>query len=224
MKRVKSGMRLLDAKLSGGFPENAVILVSGDAGTGKTLFALNYLMQGLQDGEKCVYLTLNEDAEGILRASDGIKSLQGIRKHLGKNLVVDFIRIEDMVDLNYFANIFESYPKVDRLVIDNLNKILIFAETHQDYRMNLAKLVHHLRNRSKSTLLICETLDNTLDTGNGESYECDGAVSLSLVEVDNQPMRLLGIYKMRYTPILTGASYPLFITDEGLHVGPKRVI
>ncbi|HEY3678547.1 MAG TPA: ATPase domain-containing protein, partial [Bradyrhizobium sp.] len=56
----KTGIWGLDDILSGGFSRGHVFLVEGAPGTGKTTIALQFLMEGAQAGEKCLYITLSE--------------------------------------------------------------------------------------------------------------------------------------------------------------------
>ena len=56
----KTGIWGLDNILSGGFSPGHVFLVEGTPGTGKTTIALQFLMEGARNGEKCLYITLSE--------------------------------------------------------------------------------------------------------------------------------------------------------------------
>src|SRR3977135_3313182 len=58
--KAKTGIRGLDDILSGGFSRGHMFLVEGAPGTGKTTIALQFLMEGAQAGEKCLYITLSE--------------------------------------------------------------------------------------------------------------------------------------------------------------------
>ena len=55
----------LDELLNGGVPEKHMITVIGGMGTGKTTIALQFLMNGLQNGEKAVYMSLEEQESEI---------------------------------------------------------------------------------------------------------------------------------------------------------------
>ena len=46
MERTKTGVGGLDELLNGGIPKNSVVLVSGAAGSGKTIFGLQFLING----------------------------------------------------------------------------------------------------------------------------------------------------------------------------------
>src|SRR5512140_2781093 len=69
--RLKSGIEGLDDILNGGFPTNHLYLVEGDPGTGKTTLALQFLLEGIRAGEKCLYVTLSEskqELEGVAQS------------------------------------------------------------------------------------------------------------------------------------------------------------
>jgi KaiC/GvpD/RAD55 family RecA-like ATPase len=55
-----TGIARLDQILSGGFPVHRQYLVEGGPGTGKTALALQFLLQGREQGEQCLYMTLSE--------------------------------------------------------------------------------------------------------------------------------------------------------------------
>ena len=65
--RVNTGVDKLDELLSGGLPGNSITLVSGSPGSGKTILCFQYLWEGLNNGENCLYLTSDERIENILK-------------------------------------------------------------------------------------------------------------------------------------------------------------
>src|SRR5580765_6227048 len=58
--RASTGIRGLDHILGGGLPQDRVYLVEGDPGSGKTTLGLQFLLEGIQRGEKVLYVTLSE--------------------------------------------------------------------------------------------------------------------------------------------------------------------
>lgn len=223
MSKVTTGLSRLDRILKGGFPKNTSILLSGGPGSGKTLFALKFLMEGVSKGDKCCYVSLNEDREELLRACKGVDALSNAEKHMGKNLAIEHIPLGENITMKKFIDIIASYPRIDRLAIDNVNKLLIFAESKRSYRIHLSELVNHLKGMG-CTLLLCETKEDEIDTGNGESFECDGVLHLSFLELEEKPMRALSVHKMRYTSFDPKIPHELIINDKDLRLGATKII
>ena len=65
-QRVTSGIKGLDPLIEGGFPKGRSILVTGEPGTGKSIFALQFLAEGLARGEKCIFVTADEGPLDVL--------------------------------------------------------------------------------------------------------------------------------------------------------------
>src|SRR2546422_1198199 len=63
---VLTGIDGLDEMLGRGVPAGHIITVLGSFGTGKTTFALQFLMQGLINGERAVYISLEEDVDSVV--------------------------------------------------------------------------------------------------------------------------------------------------------------
>ena len=81
-KSIPSGVSGLDAVLAGGYTPGRLYLVEGVPGAGKTTLALQFLMEGVQQGERGLYITLSETADELreMAASHGW-SLEGLEIH-----------------------------------------------------------------------------------------------------------------------------------------------
>ena len=220
---IGTGIKKLDKLLGGGFPGKTTILVAGGPGSGKTLFAMNFLMEGILKKERCCYLSLNETKEELLRASKGIETLNTMEKYVGKNFAIEHIPLGENITMKKFIDIIASYPKLDRLVIDNVNKLLIFAENERSYRIHLSELVKSLKQMG-CTLLICETRGEHIDTGNGESFECDGVLSLSFLELEEKPQRIMTIHKMRYASFEPKVPHEIVIDSKEIRITETKII
>ena len=60
IKRISSGISNLDPLIDGGFVKNSVNLVAGGAGCGKSIFAMQFIMEGLKKKEPGIYITFEE--------------------------------------------------------------------------------------------------------------------------------------------------------------------
>src|SRR5689334_21919735 len=58
--RISTGSDALDHILGGGFDPNRVYLYEGKPGTGKTTISLQFLLEGVRQGEPTLYVTLSE--------------------------------------------------------------------------------------------------------------------------------------------------------------------
>jgi len=67
INRISTGIERLDEILSGGLPSNSITLVSGTPGSGKTILCYHYLWEGLNCGEKCLFITSDERIENVIK-------------------------------------------------------------------------------------------------------------------------------------------------------------
>jgi circadian clock protein KaiC len=68
MARIKTGIIELDDMLGGGFMEGDAVMITGSAGTGKTLLDLQYFVNGVnQYGESGIYVTFEQFPDQIYR-------------------------------------------------------------------------------------------------------------------------------------------------------------
>ena len=65
MERIPTGIWGLDDILNGGLPQGHLYLVEGDPGTGKTTLALQFLLAGIEQGERVIYVTLSESRKEL---------------------------------------------------------------------------------------------------------------------------------------------------------------
>ena len=64
MDRIKTGIKELDTMI-GGFPVGKTVLITGDAGSGKTIFGLQFANISCIEGKKTVYISTEESAEDL---------------------------------------------------------------------------------------------------------------------------------------------------------------
>ena len=64
--RVPSGIQGLDELIGGGFEKGKTYLVTGETGTGKTIFSLQFLLHGISLGEPGIYATMDQRPEHII--------------------------------------------------------------------------------------------------------------------------------------------------------------
>src|SRR5260221_4287015 len=64
-RRISTGIAGLDNILGGGLASDRVYLVEGSPGVGKTTLAMQFLLEGVGQRERCLYVTLSETREEL---------------------------------------------------------------------------------------------------------------------------------------------------------------
>src|SRR5438034_539193 len=91
---VLTGIDGLDEMLGRGVPAGHIITILGSFGTGKTTFALQFLMQGLINGEKAVYISLEEDVDSVVANAESFGwDLKRYLKEKKVQLVIQVIKM-----------------------------------------------------------------------------------------------------------------------------------
>src|SRR5206468_9996090 len=78
--RVPTGIPELDGMMGGGMPAGDATAILGPSGSGKTVVALRYVVEGLQAGERCLYVSFQETSDQLVRkaASFGWDLVSGL--------------------------------------------------------------------------------------------------------------------------------------------------
>ena len=202
--RIRSGIEGLDEMLEGGFPKSHMVVVMGSFGTGKTAFGLQFLNQGLKDGEKGIYITLEEDERSII--DDARAFGWDLKPHIdSKKLVI--VKLEPTDAKTTISRIKSELPEfikafgATRIVIDSVSLLNMLFDNEHDKRVALFNLTQLIKKTGATCIMTAEVKDeNPLATRDGlAEYVSDGVVALRYVEVaDKNEMQLtLRIVKMR---------------------------
>lgn len=89
MKKLRSGLRILDNLMGGGFPNRSLILLRGFPGCGSEEFSQQFLSYGLEIGSTAVYFTLRRTAKEILHSMSSINTRITDYVSSGKLIFID---------------------------------------------------------------------------------------------------------------------------------------
>jgi circadian clock protein KaiC len=160
-----TGIKGLDDILSGGLPRNHLYLLEGDPGTGKTTMALQFLMAGVQAGEKALYVTLSEskrELEGVA-ASHGwdmsqvpIFEMTPSEEQLTPEAQYTVFHPSDLELTNTTTSVLEQVEKIGpkRVVFDSLSELRMLAREPLRYRRQILALKHYFAGRNCTVLLL----------------------------------------------------------------------
>ena len=71
MERITTGIQNLDQTIEGGFKKGSINLVEGGPGSGKSIFGMQYLVNGIKKGENGVYITFEEEQDNVIENMAG---------------------------------------------------------------------------------------------------------------------------------------------------------
>lgn len=245
MKRVKTGISGLDNALFGGIPEGSTVLISGAAGTGKTILCLQYIYNGASKfKEPGVFLTTEEDVVNLKNQLKdfGMNPEPLIKKNLLRIERIDVSLGDDFIDI--ITDLVKKI-KAKRLVIDTLTTLTEFVSPVEmekkrgvelistierifpipiSSRMLAKRTLYNLMNSLKklkcTTFVTSELPEKSrwLSRDTVSEFICDGVIVLNYLEYAAGGIpRTLIIRKMRRTN--HGMDiYPIEITKKGLVV------
>ena len=142
-------------------PENYILLGGGTPGTGKTAFALDYLFQGVENGEKALYVSL-------IASEDEVKNSAQLRGHNPESEAFKVQESTNLMRAGSGGQIFEPDKMIDslrrnlnefepdRVVFDTITKFLMIFDAEPVQRENMSKIVDRLKENNCSGLFIGE--------------------------------------------------------------------
>jgi KaiC/GvpD/RAD55 family RecA-like ATPase len=222
VERAKTGIKGLDELLSGGFPRESTIMLTGGPGAGKTTFSMNYLVNGATHyGENGVYVSLEEEPERIIRNSMSCfnwpveELIKKKRLKLVRAELYDFDKLKIMIEDEVDA------LKAKRLVIDPTTIISLFFEKPLEIRRAIIDLDRVVKKLGCTSLLICEMPEGTkgISAFGVEEFVADGIIVMYHFRGEKYT-RAISIKKMRATRHDVGL-HPVEITTEGIVVYPS---
>jgi circadian clock protein KaiC len=229
LEKAPTGISGLDEITLGGLPRGRPTLVCGSAGCGKTMFAAEFLVRGVQQfGEPGVFIAFEESPEDLAKnvASLGfnLKELEAEGK-----LVVEYIRVEksemkvagayDLEGLFLTLQACIDQVGAKRIAIDTLEAIFGGFDNQALLREELRRLFRWLKERELTAVITAERGDGSLTRQGLEEYVSDCVLLLDHRIIDQVSTRLLRIVKYRGSVHGTN-EYPFLIDDGGISVLP----
>ncbi len=244
--RVGTGSGVLDTALNGGLPERRAILVTGGPGTGKSTLSMQFLQEGLENGERCLFVSTEQqidelrdsfsgfgyelDHEGLsittVHATPG-HTLQSGEK---EELVLSTLDGEQHFDESFAAPFKSKYIKehlrrfkeCDRVVIDSLSGLKPVADTKRDFdRVTLDLIQLCTTEFGATTLLTSEQTRKENEEYNRSQFKTHGVLQLWRQPIEGEQHRFIEILKMRGVDH-DMRRFEVHFTDGGIKVAPRR--
>lgn len=220
--------------MDGGLPPRAAYLVKGQPGTGKTTLGLQFLVEGVRSGEKCLYLCLAETrgqltgiAEAYGLTLDGVE-IHEMRRRSGAdgdperpNYTVfnpSEVELEEILH-----ELLEQLDRVKpaRLVLDSLSEIRLLAEDAYRFRREMLSLCDRIT-ASNCTALLIDVETDARESNVAETL-ASGVIRLELLSPEyGGARRRVSIRKMRASQSV-GGFHDFTIRDRGIEIYPRLV-
>jgi len=214
-KRVPTGIPGLDPLIGGGFPSCKSYLVTGEPGTGKSIFCVQFVLNGLMNGEKAVYVAVDEKPADIVdeAATLGWNLLKFMEEK--QLLILDAspyftsragaAKGGGGVDVAKTVGDLANYVKrmeASRVVIDPVGPLISSTDSASATQEHVRTLVHALQDQMGTTNLLT-SYNSVRHSGQlgVEEYMVAGVVELSVCRIRERLSRTLLVRKMRGTAI-----------------------
>lgn len=225
MERVPTGIKGFDEIIEGGLPKGASVLISGGAGTCKTIFTTQYIYNGAKYyKEPGIFVTVESNVKNILWNVENFG--WDIRKLEDANLMQVYrLKLDPTKDIQsqVDAELEELAARVKkmgatRLAVDSTTAFGVWIKEPGTMRAMLFKFATALKDLGCTTLMTAETRGgrNTLSAFGVEEFVSDAVVLLYF----NPPNRNIFVRKMRGTNH-SKSVHPFKITAGGVEVNAK---
>jgi len=220
-ERISMGVSALDDMLGGGIFVGSSTFITGSPGTGKSTLGLNFLAEGLKNGETCLYAGFEESKKQVLRNAknfgwdfekyerEGLLVMRCIypnEKHLEEHLA----DIRQIVE----------EKKIKRCVVDPLSAISS-AFSPDEFISFSKRLNGYLKTREVTPLFTSAStslIENTKEVDSHLSTLSDNIILLRYVEMQGDVQCVINIIKMRGSE--HSKNLRMYnITEKGLVIG-----
>lgn len=229
IRKCPTGIPGLDQITHGGLPRDRTTLVCGSAGCGKTLFGMQFLINGIQQsGEAGAFIAFEETAADLTQnvASLGYDLDELVAS--GK-LALDHIRVErSEIEESGEYNLDGLFMRLElairsvrakRVVIDTLETLFGGLNNYAVLRSELRRLFQWLKERKVTAIITAERGDGTLTRHGLEEYVSDCVILLD--HRVNQQISTRRIRIVKYRGSTHGTNeYPFLMDDKGISVLP----
>lgn len=220
--RLVSGHEPLDSVLGGGLPANAITLIMGRPGSGKTILAQQYVFRNATPERPAIYFaTVSEPLEKIVRFGQSLDFFDPTAigrsvfyEDLGKQVSQHGLTgVTDQIT----TAIKERRPGL--IVIDSFKALHAFADDHAEFRRFLHELSGRLGAFPAASLWVGEYEDSEIGSV-PEFAVADAIIDLTTARSGQRDIRFLEVRKLRGSGFQAGLhAYRLMA--GGMHLFPR---
>jgi circadian clock protein KaiC len=199
-QKISTGIKGLDELFCGGVYKNSTTLITGASGSGKTVTALHFIMEGAKRGEKSLFIEFEESPDQLYRnaASFG----WDLKKYVDNGIVKLLCQYPEDLRAEQYLQMIQNQVianKSKRVVFDSISDIeRIYDE--RKFRTFVVGLNAFLKMHDATSVFTNTTfqiLGVTEITGTHLSTASDNIIILKYVELGGRMHRLISVLKQR---------------------------
>jgi circadian clock protein KaiC len=229
LQKTPTGINGLDEITGGGLPAGRPSLVCGAAGSGKTLFAMEFLVRGATEfAEPGVFMAFEEKTEELITNSASL-GFDLVKLQKQKLIRIDHVYIQrneieetGEYDLDgLFIRLGHAIDTIGakRVVLDTIENLFSGLPNEAIIRAELRRLFTWLKDKGVTAVITGEKGDGSLTRHGLEEYVSDCVILLDHRIENKISTRLLRIIKYRGSVHGTN-EYPFLIDEDGISVLP----
>lgn len=235
--RIEGGIPGLELITNGGLPRNRLSLVAGTAGSGKTVFAAQFLASGILQGDEAgVFVTFEERPESIRRNMRSLGWDISTWEHDGRWAFVD-ASPQHQIETVFTGSDYDLGPLINRIVagidrvgatrvaLDSVGSLMTQFDRGTPARHALFQLAKTLEDAGVTTVITAERSDDygPITQLGFEEFVADNVVILRNALEGEKRRRTIEILKMRGGSHLKGEHLFTLLDGQGMVVVPVAI-
>jgi circadian clock protein KaiC len=236
VQKLPTGIASFDLIAAGGLPKNRTTLISGTAGSGKTVFAIQFLAAGIAAGEPGVFVTFEESPGDIRQNMRSFGWDLEAWEQAGTFAFVDASPDPDIeiiesggFDLGALLARLENAVRrvgAKRVSVDSLGAMFSQFSDQSLVRRELFRIASALKHMGVTAVMTAERTDDfgPIARFGVEEFIADNVMVLRNVLEDEKRRRTIEILKFRGTDHQKGQFPFTIVADEGIVVIPLSAI
>src|SRR3984885_13875661 len=221
------GITGLDQVTNGGIPEGRVTLISGNAGTGKTLLSIEFLVNGIRDHDELAVLVTFEESAAKVAANVrslgfDLKQMQDDGKLVMLSFKVDPSEEHEHFDFSPFYVLLDDAIKrsgAKRIVLDTIEVLFGAYSNDATMRIELIRLIRWIEDKGVTAIITGERGNHGLTRHGIEEYVSDCVIVLDHRIHNEVSTRRMRVVKYRGSAHGTN-EYPFLIGSHGFVILP----
>jgi len=228
LQKCPTGIKGFDEITEGGLPKNRTTLISGGAGSGKTLLGIDFLVKGVSDyNEPGVFMSFEETPDELYKdvasLNLNLQRLVSQKKVVLEHVILEHRDIQEK-DFNLEGLLVRLEHAIDsigakRVVLDSLESPFSGIKDQGVLRVEVKRLFRWLKNKQVTALVTGEPGHGSYTRHGLEEFVSDCIILLDNRVKDQMAIRRIRVVKYRGSKHGTN-EYPFVIDNEGLSVIP----